>query len=202
MKAKSKSSKKVTKKPAAKKTVKPTIKKKKATAKPVKKVASAKKARKASPKKTVKRPAAKKKAVTSTQKKKTPLKPVKRSAAIKKPAAVQIPMTIIEETIVTVTATMPGNGNGVPSAPPPGLLVGKVTHYYNHSNVAIIELDAGDLQVGDTIHIKGHTTDFEQVVESMEIEDQNIVIAELGQTIGLKVRDVVREHDQVYKKEG
>ncbi|MBI1823111.1 MAG: translation elongation factor-like protein [Nitrospirae bacterium] len=81
-----------------------------------------------------------------------------------------------------------------------GVLIGKVVHYYNHSNVAIIELDTGYLRVGDTIHIKGHTTDFEQVVESIEIEHQNIETAETGQTVGVKVRDMVREHDRVYRK--
>jgi hypothetical protein len=200
MKAKSKSSKKVTKKPVAKKTVTSTIKKKKASAKQVKKVASAKKSRKASPKKTAKSPVAKKKSTSTPRKKKAPFKPVKPSAAIKQLATDDIPTIIIEETLVTVTVPFPGNG--VPSAPPLGLLVGKITHYYNHSNVAIIELDAGNLHVGDTIHIKGHTTDFEQVVESIEIEHQNIETAEAGQTVGVKVREVVREHDKVYKKEG
>ncbi|MBI1819877.1 MAG: hypothetical protein HY202_01585 [Nitrospirae bacterium] len=88
----------------------------------------------------------------------------------------------------------------VPPAPPSGLLVGKVTHYYNHSSVAIIELEAGNLHIGDTIHFKGHTTDFEQVIESMEMDHQSIETAEAGETIGVKVRDVVREHDKVYKK--
>ncbi len=200
MKAKSKSSKKVTKKPVAKKKVTSTVKKKKAAPKSVKKAAATKKSRKAGSGKTAKNPVAKKRSTSTTQKKKISIKPVKKSAAIKKSFAAEIPTTIIQETIVTITATIPANG--FPSAPSSGLLVGKVTHYYNHSSAAIIELDAGNLHVGDTIHIKGHTTDFEQVVESMEIEHQNIEIAEAGQTIGVKVRDVVREHDRVYKKEG
>ena len=54
--------------------------------------------------------------------------------------------------------------------------------------------------MGDTIHIKGHTTDFEQVVDSMEIEHQPVKLAEAGAAVGVKVRDVVREHDNVYKK--
>jgi len=198
---KAKSSKKVTKKPAAKKTVTSTTRKKRATAKPVKKVVTAKKTRKTSTGKTVKKSVAKKRVASTTPKKKTALKPPKKSIMIKKPVAAEIPTTIIEETIVMVTATTPGNGDGIPSAPPSGLLVGKVSHYYNHSNVAIIELDAGNLHVGDTIHFKGHTTDFEQVIESMEFENEKIETAEAGLIIGVKVRDVVREHDKVYKKE-
>jgi putative protease len=54
--------------------------------------------------------------------------------------------------------------------------------------------------VGDTIALKGPTTDFEQVVESMQIEHQNVQSAKAGQSIGLKVTQRVRENDMVYKK--
>ena len=53
--------------------------------------------------------------------------------------------------------------------------------------------------MGDTIHIKGHTTDVEQVVESMQIEHDMVEEARAGQSIGLKVIDRVRSGDQVYK---
>jgi len=77
--------------------------------------------------------------------------------------------------------------------------VGRVTHYFSKISVAVVELKA-PLAVGDHILIKGPTTDFEQVVESMQIEHKNIQKAEAGQSIGLKVAQRVREKDIVYKK--
>jgi len=76
--------------------------------------------------------------------------------------------------------------------------VGKVTHYYTNLQVAIVEL-SDELNVGDEIHIKGHTSDFTQKVESMQIEHQNIEKAKKGETVGLKVVDHAREEDKVYK---
>ncbi|MGQ9530562.1 MAG: translation elongation factor-like protein [Candidatus Bathycorpusculaceae bacterium] len=77
--------------------------------------------------------------------------------------------------------------------------VGHVTHFFSKISVAVIELTA-PLAVGDTILIKGPTTDFEQVVESMQIEHKNVQRAEAGQSIGLKVVQRAREKDTVYKK--
>jgi putative protease len=77
--------------------------------------------------------------------------------------------------------------------------VGRVTHFFPKISVAVIELTA-PLAVGDTIAIKGPTTDFEQTVDSMQIEHKNIQRAEAGQSIGLKVIQRVREKDKVYKK--
>ena len=77
--------------------------------------------------------------------------------------------------------------------------VGRVTHFFSKISVAVVELKA-PLAVGDHILIKGPTTDFEQVVESMQIEHQNVQKAEAGQSIGLKVAQRVREKDVVYKK--
>jgi putative protease len=77
--------------------------------------------------------------------------------------------------------------------------IGRVTHFFSKISVAVIELKA-PLAVGDTVHIKGPTTDFEQVVESMQIEHKNVQRAEAGQSIGLKVAQRVREKDVVYKK--
>ena len=76
--------------------------------------------------------------------------------------------------------------------------IGKITHYYTKIGVAVIEL-SDTLKVGDTIRIKGATTDFEQTVDSMQIEHEEIEEAEAGQSIGLKVKDHVRQHDVVYK---
>jgi putative protease len=77
--------------------------------------------------------------------------------------------------------------------------VGRITHYFSKIDVAVIELKAA-LSVGDTIAVKGPTTDFEQNVDSMQIEHKNVQRAEAGQSIGLKVMQRVRETDVVYKK--
>jgi len=77
--------------------------------------------------------------------------------------------------------------------------IGRITHFFTKISVAVIELTA-PLTVGDTIVLKGPTTDFEQVVESMQIEHQNVQNAKAGQSIGLKVIQRVRENDMVYKK--
>jgi hypothetical protein len=77
--------------------------------------------------------------------------------------------------------------------------VGRVTHFFTRISVAVVELSAA-LAVGDTILVKGPSTDFEQVVGSMQIEHENIERAEAGQSIGLKTEQRVREEDTVYKK--
>lgn len=89
------------------------------------------------------------------------------------------------------------------AAPLPGeQRVGVVRHYYSHLSVAIVKLESGQLQVGDTIHIKGHTSDIRQKVESMEFEHQRIEQVRAGQEFGLGVVDHAREHDVVYKVAG
>jgi hypothetical protein len=77
--------------------------------------------------------------------------------------------------------------------------VGHVTHFFSKINVAVLELTAS-LAVGDRILVKGPTTDFEQVVDSMQIEHAKIPKAEAGQSIGLKMAEHARERDVVYKK--
>lgn len=77
--------------------------------------------------------------------------------------------------------------------------IGEVVHYFGHINVAAIRLTDGDLKKGDTIHIKGHTTDFNQQVESIQIEHESVEEAEKGADIGVRVGEQVREHDAVYK---
>jgi translation elongation factor EF-1alpha len=74
-----------------------------------------------------------------------------------------------------------------------------VTHYYGHLSVAIVKLESGTLRVGDTIHIRGHTSDFSQRVESLHIG--HAPVAEVGpqDDFGLKVIEHAREHDVVYK---
>ena len=75
--------------------------------------------------------------------------------------------------------------------------IGKITHYFPKINVGVIELDQGELHVGDTIHIKGHTTDFYQKVDSMQIEHQSSQSIKKDESAGLKVDNPVREHDLV-----
>lgn len=77
--------------------------------------------------------------------------------------------------------------------------VGCITHFFSKIGVAVVELTV-PLAVGDRILVKGPSTDFEQVVESMQIEHENIPRAEAGQAIGLKMAEHARERDLVYKK--
>jgi hypothetical protein len=77
--------------------------------------------------------------------------------------------------------------------------VGHITHFFPKIGVAVVELTAS-LAVGDRILVKGPSTDFEQVVESMQIEHENIPKAEAGQDVGLKMAEHARERDAVYKK--
>ena len=77
--------------------------------------------------------------------------------------------------------------------------IGHITHFFPKISVAVIELEK-DLKVGDTIAVKGPTTDFEQKVDSMQIEHESVQEAKAGESIGMKVADRVRETDIVYKK--
>ncbi len=77
--------------------------------------------------------------------------------------------------------------------------IGKISHYFGKIEVAAIELTEGSLAVGDSIHIKGHTTDLSEEVKSIEIEHEPVVSAKKGDSIGITVPDHVREHDVVFK---
>ena len=77
--------------------------------------------------------------------------------------------------------------------------VGKVSDYFRKIDVAAINITNGTLSVGDTIHIKGHTTDFTQTVESIQIEHEQVQTAKPGDSVGIKVNEPVRDHDTVYK---
>jgi putative protease len=82
---------------------------------------------------------------------------------------------------------------------PPGERIGVVTHYYSHLAVAVVKLEAARLRVGDTIHIRGHTTDFQQRVDSLQVNHVSVQEVGPGDDFGLKVREHAREHDVVYK---
>ncbi len=143
------------------------------------KTAARKKKKSPARKKPVRRPAKKK---TAAKKKKP-----KATAKARKPAA---------KAARKVAAPAPKPVMVVPAGEE---RVGIVTHYFNHLSVAILKLESGALRVGDTIHIKGHTSDFYQRVESMEIDHVHVNEARPGQSFGVKVKDHAREHDAVYK---
>ena len=80
-----------------------------------------------------------------------------------------------------------------------GTLLGHTTHYFPHVNAAVIKIEKGELVVGDNLYFKGHTTDFKQVVNSMQIDRAPIQKAGPGDEVGVEVKARVREGDEVYK---
>jgi hypothetical protein len=78
--------------------------------------------------------------------------------------------------------------------------IGVVTHYYGHLSVVSVQLEPGaTLRVGDVIHILGHTTDFTQKVESLEVDHAPVTEVAPNDDFGLKVTEHAREHDEVFK---
>ena len=77
-------------------------------------------------------------------------------------------------------------------------IIGQVTHYFGRIGVAVLELSS-DLKVGDSIHILGHTTDFEQTVGSMEIDHKKVQSVGPGDDVALKVAKIARKGDSVYR---
>jgi putative protease len=76
--------------------------------------------------------------------------------------------------------------------------IGKVSDFFARPVVAGIDVTES-LKVGDRIHIKGHTTDVEMTVDSMQIDNKSVPSAEKGDSVGIKVPDRVRQGDTVYK---
>jgi len=76
--------------------------------------------------------------------------------------------------------------------------IGRVTHYYNHLNVAVMRL-TDSLKLGDKIHILGHSTDFTQRFSSMEVTHHAGVWVRPGDDVAIKVIEPVHEHDAVYR---
>ncbi len=79
-----------------------------------------------------------------------------------------------------------------------GKEIGKVAHYFANISVAVIELK-DTLKTGDTIKVKGATSDFTMKVESMQIDHKKVEEAKKKQSIGLKIPEHAREGDTVYK---
>ncbi len=138
-------------------------------------------------------------------------KAVKKKTVVKKKALGEKPFKkTVKKSAVKTKRAAPSKSFAIEPGPPPQGLppveepsqheeaIGIVSHYYSHLGVAIVQINKGKLKTGDTVHIKGHTADFTQPVESMEYEHQHIDQAEAGQNIGLRVKDPTREHDIVY----
>lgn len=86
-----------------------------------------------------------------------------------------------------------------PAPEVPGVRIGVVTHFYGEPMVAVVKLESGTLRVGDRIHIRGHTSDFGQQVESLQVEHAAVEEVGPGDDFGMKVVAHTREHDIVYK---
>ena len=100
----------------------------------------------------------------------------------------------------------PGAAAGVPTPLTPGDIsdseprrVGAVTHYYEHAGACVVKLDEGPLRVGDTIHVRGHTTDFYQRIDRLERDRVAIDAARVGEEVGVQVSQRVRAHDVVFR---
>lgn len=76
--------------------------------------------------------------------------------------------------------------------------VGFVEHWWDHISVAGIKITEGKIKVGDTLHFKGHTTDFQEKIASIHMEHEQKAEAGKGDEIGIKVREKVRDHDKVF----
>ena len=77
--------------------------------------------------------------------------------------------------------------------------VGVVVKFFSKPSVAALEITSSSIKVGDLLHYKGHTTDFTDTVNRIEVDNQAIEEARTGQLIGIKTKERVREKDKVYK---
>ena len=77
--------------------------------------------------------------------------------------------------------------------------IGTVTHYFSHLSVAAVSLMAS-LAVGERIHVRGHTTDLEQLLASMQVDHRSVSSAAPGDDVAIKVDDHVREGDLIYRE--
>jgi putative protease len=74
--------------------------------------------------------------------------------------------------------------------------------YFAKAEVAAIQITDGEIKVGDTLRIKGATTEFTQKIDSMQIDRASVSSAKAGQSVGIKVKERVREHDRVFLSVG
>ncbi len=75
--------------------------------------------------------------------------------------------------------------------------IGSITHYYTDLHVATVMITAGELHLGDMIHVEGHTSDFMQKIGSMELDHHSVEVAKPGDIVGIATDQYVREHDIV-----
>lgn len=137
-----------------------------------------------------------KKSKAKVKRKKIAKKPLKKIA--KKPLKKAV-KKVLKKPTPKPKAARPAAVAPAP-APLPGVRLGVVTHYYGHLSVAVVKLDPGaTLRVGDNIHVKGHTSDFGQRVESLQIGHASVQEVGPSDDFGLKVVDHAREHDVVYR---
>jgi putative protease len=78
--------------------------------------------------------------------------------------------------------------------------IGVITHYYGGLGVAIVKFNK-NVKTGERLHFKGHTTDFEETLKSMQYDHKEVQEAKKGQEIGIKVKEKVRDGDEVYAAE-
>ena len=133
----------------------------------------------------------------------------RKKTAAKRPAIRKKPVKVVNKRTARKPARKPAVARARPKAtkppspplppPAPGERIGIVTHYYGNVSVAVIKLESASLRVGDTIHIRGHTSDFSQRVESLQIGHAPVSEVGPNDDFGLKVIAHVREHDIVYK---
>lgn len=79
-----------------------------------------------------------------------------------------------------------------------GVCIGKIVHFFPHVKAAIIKVEKGTLSIGDKIRIKGHTTDIEQEIKSMQIEHEVVEQVSKGQEVAVKIVGKARKRDKVY----
>ena len=82
-------------------------------------------------------------------------------------------------------------------AMPAKKLLGKIAHFYPNISVAVVEV-SGTIKAGDRISIEGHGNVFSQTVESMQVEHEQVPVAKPGQSVGMKVKQPVKEGDLVF----
>jgi putative protease len=125
---------------------------------------------------------------------------LKRKKVAKKPLKKAAKKKVAKKPAPKPRAARPTAAAPAAPAPLPGERIGVVTHYYGHLSVAVVKLDPGTaLRIGDNIHIKGHTSDFGQRVESLQIGHAPVQEVGPNDDFGLRVADHAREHDIVYR---
>ena len=77
-------------------------------------------------------------------------------------------------------------------------LIGEVVHYFPHVKAAVIKVEKGSVKIGDHIRVHGHTTDFEEKIQSMQIEHESVENVSKGQEVAIKVKKKTRRGDKVF----